>query len=207
MQQKNTTRKAMPQIYPVKLGRCQQDLFTTAVFQRPYLDFTEVIFSESMVCFFFSQKNSLPSLNRNWGCYTMPKPWKPVQMAAKRSWKINRLPKPGIYPGDLWCNDLGTCGTHVAGVLGSLDSLYPMMIKHLRSLMNTSPVWLEDNINGVLYFSYRLHGLVVELPAFSLSAGKTELEDGMESELGVQTYSGIHGYIQAQPNSFTGVNP
>jgi hypothetical protein len=36
--------------------------------------------------------------------------------------------------------------------------------------------------NGVLYFSYRLHGLVVELPAFSLSAkGKTELEDGMES--------------------------
>lgn len=62
VQPKNTTRKALPQIYPVrKLGRCQQDLFTTAVFQRPYLDFTEVIFSESMVRFFFPEKQAAKS--------------------------------------------------------------------------------------------------------------------------------------------------
>ena len=49
----------------------------------------------------------------------MPKPWKPVQMAAKRSWGVHR-DHWNRKPQDLWCNDLqwsamicnacGTCG-------------------------------------------------------------------------------------------------
>ena len=51
--------------------------------------------------------------------------------------------------------------------------------------------------NGVLYFSYRLHGLVVELPAFSLSAeGKRELEDGnMGWNLNYCVFGHVQGFM------------
>ena len=145
----------------------------------------------------------------------MPKPWKPVQMAAKRSWGGHRVSPWNRKPQDLWCNDLAMI-CNACGTCGLPFWLFGFFVAIGWSntwvfLMNTSPKsdsrmhivpWGQHaNINnGVLYFSYRLHGLVVELPGFSLSAkGKRELEDGnMGWNLNYCVFGHVQGFMDPQ---------